>query len=413
MPWSAWAVAVLLAVVIERAVQIVVDALTIRSARVAPPPRLADLYPAETFARSQSHARESARLDMVESALEMVAIVAFLVLGGLGWLDGWVREAGDVLGLGSPWTGVAFIAILALLEVGFSLPFVLWRTFVLEARFGMNRTTPRTFVMDSVKALALAAVLGGPLLAMVIVFFERAGSSGWWLSWLLLTVVSLAAQAIVPTFVLPLFLRFDPLPSGDLRTAIETWAHGAKVQLSGLFVVDGSRRSARSNAFVTGLGGATRIALFDTLIARLRPAEVVAVLAHEVGHRRLGHITKGLVVGIAQTGVLLFLFDQILSQARLFQAFDVAPSVFAGLALFGLLFRPAELVLGALGGWLSRRFEYEADAFAAHSVGRSAMVSALESLGRDNLTNLTPHPVAVALSFSHPPLDRRIAALEH
>ena len=408
MIWSAWSIAVVAAVAIERLVAFLCDLLTARYARREPPARLATLYEAPVYRQSQAHATSSARLDMVESLIELVAILSFLVLGGLSALDGVVRG----IGLPAPWPGVLFVGVLVLLEMLLRLPFALIRTFVLESKFGLNRTTPRTFVLDTVKSLLLGAIFGIPFLALMLTFFETAGDAAWWLSWMLVTAVALVSQWVVPRFILPLFLRFEPLPDGTLRNAIEQWATDASVALEGLFVVDGSRRSTRSNAFVTGLGGATRIALFDTLIDRMKTREVVAVLAHEVGHRRLGHIAKALIAGILETGALLFLFAQVLERDGIFHAFRVPPSVFAGVALFGLLLRPAELILGALGGAWSRRFELEADAFAAQSAGREAMVGALEALGRDNLANLTPHPLAVALYDSHPPLDQRIAALE-
>lgn len=422
MDWNAWSIVVVAAVAIERAIAMLGDALTARAALRPPPERLASLYEPSVYRQSQAHARSTARLDMIESATELVAILGFIALGGFAWLDTWVRgldlpfteldRIGIVPWSGSVLPGIVFIGVLVLLELALQLPFSLWRTFVLEARFGLNRTAPRTFVLDSIKSLALLAVIGSPILALVIIFFERAGDAGWWLSWLLVTLVAIGSQLIVPRFVLPLFLRFDPLPEGGLRTAIERWAARAEVTLEGLFVVDGSRRSARTNAFVTGIGGATRIALFDTLIARMKASEVVAVLAHEVGHRRLGHLRKGLVMGIIESGAMLFLFARVLEQDDLFHAFGVTPSVFAGLAIFGLLLRPLELTLGVASNALSRRFEFEADAFAAESAGAESMVGALEALGRDNLSNLTPHPFAIALSGSHPPLDQRIAALE-
>lgn len=409
MIWSAWSIAVVAAVAIERAVAILSDVLTARHARRAAPARLATLYDREVYRQSQAHARASARLGTIESASELIAILVFVAVGGFAWLDRSVRA----LGLASPWSGVVFVGVLVLLEMASRLPFAAWRTFVLETRFGLNRTSPRTFLLDTLKTLALGAIVGIPLMALIIVFFEQTGTAGWWLSWLLVALVAIGAQMIVPRFVLPLFLRFEPLPEGDLRSAIEGWAAKTGIALGGLFMVDGSRRSARTNAFVTGIGGATRIALFDTLIERMKESEVVAVLAHEVGHRRLGHLTKGVILGIVQTGALLFLFAQMLEKEQLFRAFGVEPSVFAGLALFGLLLRPFELILGAFDSAMSRRFEFEADAYAARSAGAESMVGALEALGRDNLANLTPHPLSVALYDSHPPLDQRIAALEN
>ena len=405
---TSWEAMLLAALLVPFVVDLLAQLLDARSTVTEPPARLRSIYDPAAYARSQRYTRSSTRAGMIESVVELGAVLALVFGGGLAWLDRSVTS----LALPSPVGGVLLLGVLVLLQLALQLPFVLWGTFVLEARFGFNRTTWRTFVLDGLKSLLLLALLGVPFAALVIVFFERAGRHAWWLSWLVAAVAALALQRLVPRWILPLFLRFEPLQKGPLRDAIEDWAARTDVALDGLYVVDGSRRSNRANAFVSGWGARRRIALFDTLIERLEPDEVVAVLAHEVGHDRLGHLRAGTLLSVLHLGALFYLLAVMLAQDGLALAFGLTPSVPAGLVFFALLFRPAELALGAAMGWLSRRFELQADRFAAGTVGAEPMVRALIRLGRDNLVNLTPHPLRVALHDSHPPLARRIAALE-
>ncbi len=408
MSWNSWALAVLAALVAAYLVDLIADVLHWRSTRDRPPPRLANLYDTGDYQKSQAHARASTLAGIVRGTVELAAVLGFWFAGGFGWLDQLVAA----WGLPMPWDGLLFLGLMVVGQLALSLPFSIWDTFWLEAQFGFNRTSVRTFVLDGLKTLVLMALLGAPFAALVLIFFTRAGSHGWWMAWLVASVASVIMQRLMPRFVLPLFLRFEPLPDGSLRQAIERWARQVGLRLDGLFVVDGSRRSSRANAFVSGSGRSARIALFDTLVDRMPEDETVAVLAHEVGHDRLGHITKGTVLAIVHLGAMFFLLGVVLAQAGLYQAFGTAPSAHAGLVFFALLARPAELILGAASGALSRRFEFEADRYAAESAGAAPMIRALESLGRDNLVNLTPHPFRVALYDSHPPLAERIAALD-
>ncbi|MBU4379246.1 MAG: M48 family metallopeptidase [Proteobacteria bacterium] len=374
-----------------------------------PPPEFADAFDAQTYAKSREYARASMRLSAVTDTCDTLAIIAFILAGGFDRLDTAIRA----LDLPPLATGLAFIGALTLAASLLGLPFEAYRTFVHESRFGFNTTTVRTFVLDRLKSLVLTVILGGPLIALVLLFFEHAGSLAWLLCWAVAVLFSLGLTYIAPTWILPIFNTFTPLEDGELRRALETCARQAGFELSGIFVIDGSRRSTKGNAYFTGLGRRRRIALYDTLIKEQSVEEIVAVLAHEIGHARKGHIKQRLAMGVAQTGAVFFLMSLFMSSPGLFAAFGMERiSVYAGLVFFVLLFTPVSLVLSVAANAISRAHEYEADAFAARATGNpGAMISALKKLSASSLTNLTPHPLEVWLHYGHPPALDRIRAL--
>ena len=394
---------ILVALVADFALVRAADVLNLHALRLQPPGR----DPAH-HGRMREYTAARIRFDMVAATVELTLLLAFWFTGGFGWLD---RAARRLL-LGPVPTGLLFLGALALAHTLLAMPLRWWSTFVIEARFGFNTTTPRTFWTDLVKGLALAVVLGGPLLSAVLWLF---GATEWaWLwCWVVSAVFAVAIEFVVPTWILPLFNRFTPLPEGPYRSGILAYARAVAFPLEDVFVIDGSRRSTKANALFTGFGRHKRVALFDTLLEKLDAGEVVAVVAHEVGHYQLGHVVRALLVGIAQMGALFFLLSRFLGERALFAAFSVAePSVHAGLVLFALLLTPFERVASiALHAW-SRRNERAADAFAARTTGAGGpLASALDRLSTDALSNPTPHPLYVALHYSHPPVRDRIRAL--
>ena len=374
------------------------------------PPEFRGLYDPAAYARSQEYARARARFRVLESTVGLAALLVFWNARGFRFTDELVRG----LGLSPVPTGLLFIGILVLGNTLLGLPFRAYSTFVVEEQFGFNRTMPRTFLIDLAKGAALAVAVGGPILALVLFFFERAGAYAWIYCWIAATAFTLLAQVVYPTWILPWFNRFEPLPEGDLRSAILGYAERVGFPLAGVYVIDGSRRSTRANAFFSGIGRRRRIALFDTLIERHPVPELVAVLAHEVGHFKRRHIPKMLALTVLHFGVLFYLLSFVLTEPELHRAFYVEhPSVAAGFVFFGLLYTPVELALAVILNALSRRHEYEADRFAAETLGSGApLARALERLSIENLSNLTPHPLVVVLEASHPPVVRRIRALE-
>jgi STE24 endopeptidase len=306
-----------------------------------------------------------------------------------------------------------YVGTLAVASAVLRLPFRWWSTFVVEERFGFNRTTARTFWTDVAKGAALATVLGGGFLAAILALLVHAGPHAWLWAWLAATVLTVAVQLVAPTWILPLFNRFTPLGPGRLRDDIVAYARAVGFPLDDVFLIDGSRRSTKANAFFTGFGRRKRIALFDTLVERLDPGEVVAVLAHEVGHWRRRHVPKGMALAIAQMGLVLFLFSVFLRQPALFAAFGVRePSVHTGLVFLTLLLVPLDLVLSLGARVISRAHEREADAFAVATTGSgAALANALARLSADSLANLTPHPLYVFVHHSHPPVLERVRTL--
>jgi STE24 endopeptidase len=401
---------ILSTLLIDYFLNLVADILNLRMLSGEIPGEFSDVYDPLTYRRSQDYTRIKTLFGIFASTVGLAALIAFWFLGGFNLLDILVlsRHMPPIL------TGISYIALLMLIRAIFSLPFSVISTFVIEERFGFNRTKPVTFVADHLKGLALAAVLGGPLLAAVLTFFTYAGAYAWFLGWIAASLFTLAVQFIAPSWILPMFNKFKPLEEGELKTAIMDYAGSVGFPIAGVSVMDGSRRSSKSNAFFTGFGRNKRIALFDTLIASHPVPELIAILAHEIGHYKKKHIVQGMILNILHAGVLFFLLSLFLGNGELFQAFSMEHiSIYAGLVFFGLLYTPVELIRSLLFNMLSRHNEYQADRFSAQTIPEpSAMVKALKSLAAHNLSNLRPHPFYVFLNYSHPPLEERIKAIE-
>ncbi|MDD9304329.1 MAG: M48 family metallopeptidase [Desulfobacter sp.] len=374
------------------------------------PNAFCDVYDSDRYDKSQAYLKETTRFGMVSASVDLGLILIFWFCNGFGILDSLVRS----LGQNPIVTGLLFIGILGGLKLLVSLPFSVYSTFIIEERYGFNKTTGKTFVLDLIKTILISTVLGSALLSLILWFFESAGSWAWMLCWIATSLFLLGVQYIVPTWIMPLFNRFTPLESGPLKKAIFTYARSIDFPLTQIFVMDGSKRSAKSNAFFTGFGKNKRIVLYDTLIKEQDEKELVGVLAHEMGHFKKKHIQRRMVLGIVQTGILFYLISLFISQESLFHAFFVdTPSVYAGLVFFSILFSPIDLIISIAMQISSRRDEYEADRFAADTTNHpQAMISALKKLSAHNLSNLTPHPFYVFLNYSHPPIIERISALE-
>ena len=404
-----FALIILVAIVGEYALSALSSALNLRALSPALPAEFGGVFEGERYARSQDYTRTRTRFGLVRGAVSLGVVLVWWQAGGFEWLDQLLRG----LGYGSIVTGLLYMGALGLGSTVLGLPFRIYSTFVIEQRFGFNRTTPATFAADAVKSLALTLVLGGMLLGAVLVFFEWTGALAWLWCWLAATVFLLVFQFVAPTWIMPLFNTFTPLESGALRDAILDYARQADFPVKDIFVVDGSRRSSKANAFFTGIGRNKRIGLFDTLVRDYGVGELVAVVAHEVGHYKKGHVTQGLALQIGYLGALFFILSLVLRQEGLFAAFYMSEmSIYAGLVFFGLLFTPVELLLSLLINVVSRKNEFQADAFAAGTTGNGeALIAALKKLSADSLTNLTPHPLHVFLHYSHPPVLQRIEAL--
>ncbi|ACF43311.1 M48 family metallopeptidase [Pelodictyon phaeoclathratiforme] len=387
-------------------VKLVSELLNLKASEAGVPDEFIELFDEEAYRKSRDYLSVSTRFSLFAAAVDLSFLLLFWFAGGFNLLDQFLRGYGY-----SPIVcGVLYIGALLLMQTVIDLPFSLYKTFVIEAKFGFNKTTPAVFVADLLKTILLSLLLGIPLLAAVLWFFETAGSMAWLLAWGGITMVSLLLQYIAPTWIMPLFNKFVPLEEGDLKSAIMQYAAKVEFPLSGIFVLDGSKRSAKANAFFTGFGKRKRIALFDTLIEAHPVHELVAVLAHEIGHFKKKHIIVNLVLSFCNLGALFFLLSLVMNNRSLFDAFFMKDlSVYGSLIFFSLLYTPVEWILSLLLQLLSRKHEYEADAYAVSTFERgTALADALKKLSRNNLSNLTPHPFYVFLNYSHPPVLQRI-----
>ena len=377
------------------------------------PEEFKGVYDEEKYAKSQEYTRVSERYGVITSIYSLTILLVFWFVGGFGYLD----ESLRAMGWGETVTGLAFIGILFLGNTLLTLPFQIYDTFVIEEKFGFNKTTPKTFAVDQIKGLVLGVALGAPLLAMVLWIFNSVDHAWLW-AWLAFTAFQLLMMYLTPTFILPLFNKFEPMEDGELKSRIQEMAKKCEFPLTEIHVMDGSKRSTKSNAFFTGFGKRKKIALFDTLIENHGIDELLGVLAHEIGHFKKKHIIQRMVFSIVQTAVIFFLLGLVTDQSsafarELFEAFGVETiSTYAGLVFFMLLFSPVSRVLGVIGNLSSRKHEFEADAYAAEAQETPEhLIKGLKKLAADNLSNLTPHPFPVFLDYSHPPMLLRIKAL--
>lgn len=372
------------------------------------PGELEGIFDKEEYRKSQLYKRDNTRFSLVSSSISLAVILLFLFLGGFGWLDRLLDGVTDVYLL----KVLLFFGILALASDLLSTPFSAYDTFVLEERYGFNRTTVPTFVLDKLKGWLLGAIIGGGILALITWLYELTGEWFWVLALGVITLFSLFMSMFYSNLIVPLFNKQTPLEEGSLRLKIEAFSKSAHFKLDNIYTMDGSKRSSRANAYFTGLGPKKRIVLFDTLVDDLEEEEIVSVLAHEVGHYKKKHTLSGFLSGTLQSAFTLYLFSLFVGV----DAFAVAlggdaASFHLGLVAFGILYSPVSTLLGLLGNYLSRRHEYQADRYAKQHYSGEALISSLKKLSKNNLSNLTPHPAYVFFHYSHPTLLQRIRAL--
>jgi len=384
------------------------DFLNYRYLRTTLPAELAGIYNHDQYEKSQEYSRSTARFSMVVATFSFLLLLVMLLGHGFALVDDWARDLSD----SELVVSLLFFAILFFAADIINLPFSLYSTFVIEERFGFNKMTLTLFWADKLKGWFLTMVLGGGLLSLIIWFYQMAGPRFWLWAWLAISAFTIFMAMFYSSLIVPLFNKQTPLAEGELRCAIEEFAQRAGFVLDNIFVIDGSKRSSKANAYFSGLGPKKRIVLYDTLIADLTVSELVAVLAHEIGHYQKRHIIKGLILGICQSGVMLYIFSLVVGSAALSQALGGnQPSFHLALVGFAILYSPISMVLGLVMNIFSRRNEYEADAFAAGFGLASALAEGLKKLSRNNLANLTPHPAYVFFHYSHPPLLQRLKAL--
>src|SRR3989338_457642 len=388
---------------------LVADILNLGALKSNLPKEFAGIFDPETYKKSQDYTSVKTRFGILASFVGLLALMFFLVAGGLNAVDVFVRTFGfNPLG-----TGTLYIGILFFLQNLLSLPFSIYGTFVIEERFGFNRTTIKTFIADMAKGALLTAITGIPILLVVQALFLYGGAHAWLYAWATVSVVMVGLYFVAPIWIMPLFQKFTPLEDGELKEKIFELARKLSFPLSGIYVIDGSRRSTKANAFFVGFGKHKRIALYDTLVSEHTIPEIVAVLGHEIGHYKKNHTLKGFFSSIAEMGLMFFLFSWFLAVPGLITALGVAlPSIYAALVFFFLFYSLPQSLLGILNNYFSRKHEYEADAYARENLGEQEMlISSLKKLTKTNLGNLTPHPFYVFMHYTHPPLLLRFEAL--
>ncbi len=372
------------------------------------PEELKGIFDEEKYRQQQDYEKVNHRFSTISSSFSFVVMLLMFLFTGFAWVNSLALTVS-----GNPiLTALIFFGILLLASDLLTTPFSVYETFVIEENFGFNKTTPKIFIFDKLKGYLLGAIIGGGLLALIIYVYQLTTSSFWIYAWLIVSGFSIFMVLFYSNLVVPLFNKQTPLQDGELKTAIENFSSKVGFKLTNIYVIDGLKRSTKANAYFTGLGAKKRIVLYDTLINDLTVNELVAVLAHEIGHYKKNHVTWSLLLGILQTGVMLFIFSLFVGSPELSAALGVkTPSFHIGLIAFGILYSPISLITGLAMNIFSRKNEYQADAFAAINFDAHELASALKKLSVKNLSNLLPHPAYVFFHYSHPTLLQRLNAL--
>ncbi|HEY3372685.1 MAG TPA: M48 family metallopeptidase [Prolixibacteraceae bacterium] len=373
------------------------------------PEEVKGIYDEEKYRTQQAYEKVNFRFSMISSSFSFALLLGMFLFAGFAW----VNEVALSVSVQPILTALVFFGILMLASDLLTTPFSVYDTFVIEERFGFNKTTPKTFVLDKLKGWLIGAIIGGGLMALIIYVYQLTTNHFWIYAWAIISIFSVFMVLFYSNLIVPLFNKQTPLPAGELKSAIETFSAKVGFKLDNIYVIDGSKRSTKANAYFTGLGAKKRIVLYDTLINDLTTNELVAVLAHEIGHYKKNHVIWSLLLGILQTGIVLFIFSLFVGNPALSAALGVAePSFHIGLIAFGVLYSPISIITGLGMNLFSRKNEYEADAFAAKYFDSNELALALKKLSVKNLSNLRPHPLYVFFHYSHPTLLQRLKALK-
>jgi STE24 endopeptidase len=374
------------------------------------PDELVGLYDEEKYLKSVEYDKVNARFELMTGTLSFVTILVMLLAGGFAYVD----YLAGTFTMNPIYKAILFFAIIGLASDIIHLPFSIYDTFVIEQRFGFNKTTPKTFIFDKLKGYLLTLIIGFPLLYLLLWFYYKTAGMFWIYAWGITSVVTLFFTLFYSNLIVPLFNKQKPLEEGELKSEINSFAVKVGFKLNNIFKMDGSKRSTKANAYFTGLGAKKRIVLFDTLINELEPKEIVAVLAHEIGHYKHKHTRQGIIISLLQMGLTFYLISLFLSIPALSQALGVnLPCFHIGIIAFGILYNPFSLIIGLAMNMLSRKNEYQADAYVHQNFEAEPLIIALKKLSINNLNNLTPHPTYVFFHYSHPTLLQRIRALRN
>lgn len=373
------------------------------------PQELEGLYDAEKYKKAQDYEKTKTRFSILTSSVSLAAMLIVLFVGGFGWLDQLVRQFTDKPIL----MALMFFAILGFVSDILSMPFSIYSTFVIEEKFGFNKTTTKTFILDKLKGWLLAVILGGGLISLIVWIYINTGEWFWVLAWAVIGAFIIFMTMFYSNLIVPLFNKQIALEDGELRSGIELFAEKVRFKVRNIFVMDGSKRSTKANAYFSGLGSKKRIVLFDTLIRDHSTEELVGVLAHEVGHYKKKHTLTGTLLSLLQMGIMLYILSLFIGIPALSQSIGAESGSFhMGILAFGLLYSPLSLLLGLIMNSISRKNEFSADRYAGENYQPEALKTALKKLSVNHLSNLTPHPAYVFFYYSHPPLLQRLKALD-
>ena len=398
------------ALIVEYLLSTISSVLNMNSITSTIPDGFQEFYDDKKYSKSQEYLKDKTKLGLYSSTFSLILTLIVIHFGLFGFLDEFVRSNSTHYII----SGLLFFGILFLINDILNIPFSLYSTFVVEEKYGFNKTSIHTFLADKCKGYGLTIVFGSAIIVPVFYFFNTFQDNGWWIAWALITAFMIAVQPLFVHVIAPMFNKFTPLEEGDLKTAIEEFANKVGFPIGRIDVMDGSKRSAHSNAYFSGFGKSRRIALFDTLLDKHSTEEIVSVVAHEIGHYKKKHIITGTVLGVIETGIMLFIFNLFMNDSDLFAVFSVdTVSIYCGLVFFSMLYSPISLVTSVFTTAMSRKNEFEADAYALETTQKpEPLISMLKGLSASNLSHLTPHPLMVFLSYSHPPVVDRIAAVQ-
>ena len=385
------------------------DFLNLKNLSPKLPEEAEGIYDEEKYRKSQEYYKVNHNFSMLTSAFSLLLLLGMLFLNGFAFMDSFVRQYSENPII----VALLFFGILGFASDLIGIPFSLYKTFVIEEKFGFNKTTIKTYILDKLKGYFLALIVGGGLLSLIVWIYLNTGQYFWLIAWAVISFFTIFITMFYTTVLVPIFNKLTPLPDGELRTAIEEYCKKVGFKLNNLFVIDGSKRSAKANAYFSGLGAKKTIVLYDTLIEKHSTEELVAVLAHEVGHYKRKHTLIGTIQGVIQSGAMLFILSLFLGNPELSKALGAAQSSFhLEILVFGMLYSPISEILGIISNILSRKHEFEADAYAKETYNGIALQTALKKLSSDNLSNLKPHPAYVFVHYSHPPVLERLRELE-
>ncbi len=380
------------------------------SRKTGPVPETLEEYLDEkTLRRSKEYQRSNYYFGLVSGLFTLLLTLVFIQFGFFGWLDEWLRQ----FGLSDLFLSIAYFGVLFIGSDILSIPFDYYHTFRIEAEYGFNNTTVSTFFADKIKGYLLSVAIGGTLLFVLLWLVLAIGNDFWWIFWLISALFIVLVNQFYSALILPLFNKLTPLKEGELKDTILSYAQAVGFSLQNVFIIDGSKRSSKANAFFSGIGKRKKVVLYDTLIEQHTPDELVAVLAHEIGHYKKGHIKTGLVTGILQTGIVLYLLSLVIFNEQISLALGgTVSSIHLNIVGFTMLVSPLSMILGVGMHAISRKHEYEADAFAKRTYAGKPLAEALKTLSAKNLSDINPHPLYVFVNYSHPPLLSRLKRLE-